>query len=93
MPTGTIVSICISPAAGDPMHRVHEVPAIAGAGLAGDRYAAGAGSFNKKRGLGARQVTLIHEIFVRGSGFNDIDTRRNIIVGGRIELMELIGKE
>jgi MOSC domain-containing protein YiiM len=93
MPTGTIVSICISPVPSDPMQRVPEVLAIAGAGLAGDRYAAGAGSFNKKRGLGARQVTLIHDLFVRGAGFNNIDTRRNIIVDGRIELMELIGKE
>ena len=50
-----VVAICICPVAGDTMRRVQEVQAIAGQGLAGDRYATGEGSFNKLR-QGKRQL-------------------------------------
>lgn len=91
MPNGAVVSICISPAAGAAMHQVQEVEAIAGQGLAGDRYARGEGSFNKDE-QGRRQVTLINALFIEGSGFTHIETRRNIAVLG-IELMDQIGHE
>ena len=54
---GTVVGICVSPAAGVPMQSVTDVEAIAGQGLAGDRYARGEGSSNKGR-PGKRQVLL-----------------------------------
>ncbi|HVV39289.1 MAG TPA: hypothetical protein VHD31_03095 [Candidatus Paceibacterota bacterium] len=91
MANGTIVAICISPAAGAPMQQVQEVEAIAGEGLAGDRYSRGEGSFNKGK-KGRRQVTLINALFVEGSGFAYHETRRNIAVRG-IELMDQIGQE
>lgn len=89
--SGKVVYICISPQAGEPMQAVHEVEAIAGAGLKGDRYCTGEGSFNKDN-LGKRQVTLMNSIFFRNSGFTYEESRRNIFVQG-VELMWLIGRE
>lgn len=91
MPHGKIIAICISPAAGEPMCEINNVEAIAGAGLAGDRYSSGQGSFNKDK-KGSRQVTLINSIFFAGTDFNYAESRRNIIIEG-VELMWLIGKE
>lgn len=90
MVEGKVVAICIAPAAGEPMRLVNEAQAITGQGLEGDRYCSGEGSFNK--GVqGNRQVTLINGIFFPGTGFEYIDSRRNIITEG-VELMWLIGR-
>jgi hypothetical protein len=91
MANGIVVAICISPIAGEPIQLVEEVEAIAGAGLRGDRYCTGEGSFNKGA-RGKRQVTLINEIFFKGSSFEYVDSRRNIVTRG-VELMWLIGRE
>ena len=88
---GTIIAICICPRAGAQMQQVPRVDAIAGAGLDGDRYCTGHGSFNKGA-QGKRQVTLINGIFFKGSSFEYVDSRRNIVTMG-VELMCLIGKE
>lgn len=88
---GTVTAIYICPVAGEPMQEVREVEAIVGAGLKGDRYATGEGSFNKGE-RGGRQVTLINGIFFEGSGFEYGDSRRNIVTTG-VELMWLIGRE
>lgn len=61
---GKVTAIYISPIAGGQMKHVEIVKAIAGAGLEGDRYCAGEGSFNKGR-PGKRQVTLINKIFLK----------------------------
>ena len=45
MVNGNVVAIFISPVAGGKMEEVEMVEAIAGAGLAGDRYAMAEGSF------------------------------------------------
>jgi hypothetical protein len=89
--SGIVTAICICPVAGGEMHRVESVEAIKGAGLRGDRYESGEGSFNKGA-CGKRQVTLINGIFFESSGFEFTDSRRNIITQG-VELMYLIGKE
>lgn len=89
---GLVIAICVAPEAGAPMQSLKEVWAIAGQGLLGDRYAKGQGSFNKKSGVGNRQVTLMNGLFFRGSGFEDVDSRRNIITTG-VELMWLVGRE
>lgn len=76
------------------MKFVSAVQAIAGTGLAGDRYASGLGSYSRSKGI--RDVTLI-EIeslwsFLRLSGI-DLHpglTRRNIITEG-VKLSDLIG--
>lgn len=91
MDIGKVVAICIARVAGQPLLRVPSVLAIAGAGLEGDRYCTGEGSFNKGT-PGKRQVTLINARFFNASTFDSPDSRRNITVLG-IELMYLIGKE
>src|SRR3989338_8400458 len=88
---GTVAGICICPVAGGPMQALEEVEAIAGAGLKGDRYATGTGSYNRGK-QGTRQVTLINGIFFAGNGFEPVDSRRNIVTMG-VELMRLIGRE
>lgn len=88
---GKVVAICISSVAGGLMRQVDTVQAIAGAGLQGDRYCVGKGSFNKGN-PGKRQVTLINSRFFPGTGFRSIDSRRNIVTLG-VELMWLIGRE
>lgn len=91
MPNGSVTALCIAPTAGAPMQLVEVVTAIAGAGLEGDRYASGNGSFNREK-TGTRQVTLINVRFFLGSGFSYVDTRRNIVTAD-VELMWLIGRE
>jgi len=91
----TVAAIHIAPAAGAPMHSVERVRAIAGIGLAGDRYAIGAGHYTDAKV--DRQITLIEaeEIealadragIVLGRG----ETRRNITTRG-IRLNELVGR-
>ena len=56
--TGTLVAIYTTPDGGGPMEGHDEVAAVAGSGLAGDRYAAAAGTFSGNAGEG-REVTLI----------------------------------
>ena len=91
MPNGTVVGICIAAVRGEPMQSLEQVMAIAGEGLAGDRYSRGEGSFNKGK-QGQRQVTLINAIFFPGTTFTHAETRRNIATMG-VELMWLIGRE
>ena len=91
MVNGNIVAIFISPVAGGKMEEMEIAEAIAGAGLGGDRYSKGEGSFNRKQ-PGRRQVTLINSIFFQSSGFEYVESRRNIVTQG-IELMWLIGRE
>ena len=64
---------------------------MAGAGLIGDRYSTGEGSYNKDK-IGKRQVTLMNARFFVGSGFEFPESRRNILIEN-IDLMRLIGEE
>ena len=100
---GKVVGIFIAPAAGEEMREVLQVKAHVGAGLEGDRYAAGKGSFTAKvKGLWQRfmrwlrgtnrQVTLIAAEAFEGTLFEYHESRRNIIVKD-VELMWLIGKK
>lgn len=91
MRKGTVAAICIADAGKKPMRQVFVAKALEGAGLEGDRYCHGTGSYQKAT-IGNRQVTLINALFVRASPFSFTETRRNIATDG-IELMELIGKE
>jgi hypothetical protein len=76
MINGNVVAIFIAPiAGGKKMEEVRSAEAIAGAGLAGDRYSTGEGSFNQKR-PGRRQATLINSIFFQDSSFEYAESRR-----------------
>lgn len=88
---GIVAAICICPSAGGQMQEVESVEALAGLGLEGDRYSTGEGSFNRGN-PGRRQVTFMNGLFFKGSGFEYIDSRRNIFTFG-VELMWLIGRE
>ena len=95
---GTVVGIYVTPDAGGVMQGVQSALAIAGQGLDGDRYAAGAGFYSATPTTeGARQLTLIElEAIddVRTQGNVDLDeteTRRNLVTEG-VRLRELLGK-
>lgn len=94
---GTIFSIHIAPAAAAPMQSVASVRASVGAGLYGDRYASGLGTYSKHPGNG-RQVTLI-EIEALEALQRDYRValepglaRRNIVTRG-VALNHLVEKE
>lgn len=78
-----------------PMRDVSQVEAMVGKGLAGDRYAAGVGSYSKSRGI--RDVTLIEVealwdfYHLSGIDLHPSLTRRNLVTEG-IRLVDLIGR-
>ena len=93
---GSVVEIWLAGAAAEPMRRVSSVDAVAGLGLAGDRYALGGGTWARYPDL-EKQVTLIDRDDVAAvavatsSGLTPGDTRRNIVTTG-IELPALVGQ-
>ena len=84
---GTLVEIWLADAAAEPMRRVPSVEAVAGRGLAGDRYARGGGTWAQYPDL-EKQVTLIDRAAVAevaeeiGAEFSSGDTRRNLVTTG-----------
>ena len=89
---GSVENIFVAPAGGERMQRVSEVEAVAGKGLAGDRYAERTGYWS---GQDECQVTLIE-----GEGLDEIagevavtdgQHRRNIVTRG-IEFSDLVGQ-
>jgi len=93
--TGTLVAIYTTPDAGAPMESHDEVSAIAGSGLAGDRYAAREGTFSGNEGAG-REVTLIAREGIEAANREGVtiepsETRRNLVTEG-IDLDELVGR-
>ena len=91
MANGEVRGIFIAREKRAPMEALQDVLAEQGNGLCNDRYQDGGGSYNQGR-PGKRQVTLINAVFFEGSGFDPIESRRNLVVHG-VELMDLIGKE
>jgi MOSC domain-containing protein YiiM len=95
-PTGSVVEIWLAGAAAEPMRRVPSVEAVAGRGLAGDRYALGGGTWAQYPDL-EKQVTLIDRddvAAVAAETSSDLapgDTRRNVVTTG-IDLPTLVGR-
>lgn len=93
---GLIEGIFITAAATEPMRSLGQVEAHEGRGLAGDRYAEGAGTYSRFPGPG-RQLTLIDaaalEALDRDYGIRLAPgaSRRNLVTRG-VPLMELVGK-
>jgi MOSC domain-containing protein YiiM len=89
---GRVVGICIGPEPERPMRSVTEVVAVAGRGLAGDRYFQPA-----ENGDPTAEITLIESEAIEaatdesGVDIRLEDTRRNIITSG-IRLDDLVGK-
>jgi MOSC domain-containing protein YiiM len=93
--TGKLVAIYTAPGEAAPMEAHDEIAAIAGTGLAGDRYAAKAGAFSEKPG-GGREVTLIAREGItaandEGVTVGEHETRRNLVTEG-IDLDQLVDR-
>jgi hypothetical protein len=85
---GTVAAILIAAGAEAPLWRVDEAQALPGRGLAGDRYAAGRGTFGPGRGyeLTLVEAEVLDEIELRWER-----ARRNIVTRG-IALNGLVGR-
>jgi hypothetical protein len=98
MTAGTVLEIFTTSTASEPMVAHTKADAFAGKGLAGDRYALGAGFYsNNPITSGARELTLIDAGAIAqvteqtGLPFSTIESRRNLITTG-IDLDALIGQ-
>jgi MOSC domain-containing protein YiiM len=94
---GSVVSIHLTPAAGQPMETVPEARAVAGRGLEGDRYALGTGYYSNTPGAGGRELTLIEIETLEALPSLDVklsaaESRRNIATSG-VPLNHLVGRE
>lgn len=94
---GTVVFIAVTPAAGAPMQSLSQVEAVAGQGLAGDRYATKTGFYSATPSEGGgREITLIEAESLAaveretGIRLELHETRRNVTTRG-IRLDHLIG--
>lgn len=94
---GVVEAIFIAPEPAASMREVSQVEAVAGKGLAGDRYAAMAGTFSKE-GHAEQQVTLIEAEAIEAArrdyqlDYHAIDSRRNILTRG-VAVNHLVGRE
>lgn len=93
---GSVVSIHITKAAGQPMETVPEARAIAGRGLEGDRYFLGTGYYSSRPADG-RELTLIETETLEalpalGIKLSAAESRRNIATAG-VPLNHLVGRE
>jgi hypothetical protein len=86
---GAVAGLLVAPAAEAPLTRVESVEAIAGRGLAGDRYAAGRGTFSTTgRGY---ELTLVEAEVLDSVDLSWEQARRNIVTRG-ISLNALVGR-
>jgi MOSC domain-containing protein YiiM len=95
---GQVEAIHVAHSAGAAMQSMHEVEAVVGLGLAGDRYFNGVGFYsNRPTDPGAREVTLIEaEVLDRLKADNGIalgvgEHRRNLTTRG-VRLDDLLGQ-
>jgi|SoiMethySBSTD1v2_1073268.scaffolds.fasta_scaffold935902_2 MOSC domain-containing protein YiiM len=93
--TGKLVAIYTAPGEAALMEGHDEIAAIAGTGLAGDRYAEKVGAFSDNPKPG-RQVTLIAREGIdaangEGVTIGEHETRRNLVTEG-IDLSQLVGR-
>jgi MOSC domain-containing protein YiiM len=96
--TGHVEAIHRCSSAGAPMEALRQAIAIAGVGLAGDRYAEGTGFYTPRpRTDGGRELTLIEAETLdalraeTGIGLDPSESRRNITTRG-LRLEALIGR-
>lgn len=95
---GTVEAIYLASSAGKPMQPLAEAEAIAGQGLAGDRYSSGTGYYSgRPQPDGGRQITFIEieelERLQEGTGIllDPAETRRNVLTRA-IPVNDLIGE-
>ena len=95
---GQVEAIHIAVAASAPMQSLGEVEAVAGEGLAGDRYIAGIGFYSTRpTDPGAREVTLFEAEVLdalaaeHGISLSPAEHRRNLTTRG-VRLHDLLGR-
>ncbi|MEX2172865.1 MAG: MOSC domain-containing protein, partial [Pirellulaceae bacterium] len=98
MPTGKLLAIAIAQQAKGTMENVARVEAVAGQGLAGDRYGAGVGAAQfKGRRRPENEVTLIASEAIEEANLEfdlqikHLETRRNLLTQA-VPLNDLVGK-
>lgn len=97
MADGKVVSIYISPAAGQPVQALNKIQAVAGGGLVGDHYYRSPDDPAGRQAKGW-QVTLVENEAIAHLGsvlqinLPDGVTRRNLVTHG-VNLNDLVGKE
>ena len=95
--SGVVEAIFVAPTAGVALVSLHEVGAVRGRGLEGDRYADGIGTYSRTPGTG-RQVTLVEAEAIaavaREAGIElpPGGIRRNIVTTG-VPLNHLVDRE
>ncbi len=96
--SGTVEAIAIAATATGPMRLIEEAQALAGRGLAGDRYAAKAGTFTPSGSSGnGYDLTLIQAevldelVLAEDRRLGYAEARRNLITRG-IDLNALVGR-
>lgn len=85
---GSVAALLIAPDAEAPMQRVDEVEALAGRGLAGDRYADDRGTFHGARGY---QLTVVAAEQLEAVRVSCEEARRNIVTSG-VDVNALVGR-
>jgi MOSC domain-containing protein YiiM len=95
---GQVEAIYVALSAGTPMQPMSEVEAVAGVGLAGDRYATGLGFYSPRpTDPGAREVTLFEAEVLdglsseHGIALSAAEHRRNLTTRG-VRLGGLLGR-
>jgi MOSC domain-containing protein YiiM len=87
---GRVAAIAIAAAAEAEVELVDAALAVAGRGLAGDRYHEGRGTFSNRYAVG-HELTLVEAETLDELGFTPQDARRNIVTRG-IDLNALVGE-
>jgi hypothetical protein len=94
---GTVEGLAVAAEAEAPMRLLDNAQALAGRGLDGDRYAAGAGTFSpraeKRPGYDLTLIAaeVLDELAAAGSDLDFAGSRRNVLTRG-IDLAALIGR-
>jgi hypothetical protein len=94
---GTVAGLAVAPAAEAPMELLERARAVAGHGLAGDRYAAGAGTFSPRGDarpgydLTLMAAEVLDELTAAGVAVDFAATRRNVLTRG-IDVNALVGR-
>jgi MOSC domain-containing protein YiiM len=94
---GKLLSIFITPSAGEPMQSIPEARLVPGKGLEGDRYFLGTGNYSDRPGPD-REVTLIEIEALQaleredGLSLSPLEARRNLLTQD-VPLNHLVGVE
>jgi len=94
---GTVAGLAVASAAEAPMQLVGSAVAMAGRGLEGDRYAAGAGTFSPRADrrpgydLTLMAAEVLDELTAAGQVLDFAGTRRNVLTRG-IDVNALVGR-